>query len=56
MIGVKRTEYVVVNDDVGQEFKKQFLKKHDTISVEEDEKLIIITVGETFDTNEFMWV
>lgn len=56
MIGVKRIEYTVLNNEVGQEFKKHFLKKHDVISVREDEKLIVITVGETFDTNDFMWV
>lgn len=45
-----------MNTDVGQAWKERFLKKHDVIQVQEDEKLIVITVGETFDTNEFMWI
>lgn len=56
MLGIKMVEYMVMNNEIGQEFKKQFLKKHDAISVREDEKSIVITVSETFDTNDFMWV
>lgn len=56
MIGIKKSEYIIMNDEVGQEFKKKFLKEYDVVSVQEDEKLIIITVGETFDTNRFMWI
>ena len=39
-----------------QAFKKKFIEKHDVISVEENEKMIIITTGETFDLNDFLWV
>ena len=56
MIGIKRTEYTILNDEQSQAFKKKFLEKYDVISVDETEKLIIITVGETFDLNDFMWV
>ena len=55
MIGIKRTEYTIFNDEQGQAFKKQFIKKYDVISVEENENLIIITVGETFELNDFLW-
>lgn len=55
MVGMKMIDYIVLNDEAGQEFKKQFLKKHNAMTVKEDEKSIIITVVETFDTNEFMW-
>ena len=56
MIGVKRTEYIVLNDEQGQAFKKKFIKKYDVVSVEEDEKMITITIGETFDLNNYLWV
>ena len=56
MIGIKRTEYTVLNDEQGQAFKKKFLKKYDVISVEENEKIITITIGETFEVNNFLWV
>lgn len=56
MIGIKRTEYTVLNNEQGQAFKKQFIKKYDVVSVEENEKLIIITTGETFELNDFLWV
>ena len=56
MIGIKRTTYSLLNDETGQVFKERFLKTHDVINVKEDDQLIVITVGETFDTNEFMWV
>ena len=56
MIGIKRTEYTVLNDEQGQTFKKKFIKEHDVVSVEENEKLIIITTGETFELNDFLWV
>ena len=56
MIGIKRTEYTVLNDEQGQAFKKKFMEKYDIISIEEDEKLIIITIGETFELNDFLWV
>ena len=56
MIGIKKTEYAVVNNEVGQAWKRRFLMMHDVIQVQEDEKMIIITVGETFDTNEFMFI
>lgn len=56
MIGVKKTEYTVLNDEQGQAFKKKFIKEYDVISIEENEKLIIITVGETFDLNNFLWI
>ena len=56
MLGIKRTVYTVMNDEVGQEFKRRLLKKYDVISVQEDDKLIVIAIGETFDTNDFMWV
>lgn len=55
MIGIKKIEYTVINDEVGRTFKKRFIETHDVISVEENEKLITITVGETFDTNDYMW-
>ena len=55
MIGIKRTEYTVLNDEQGQAFKKNFIKKHDVVSVEEDEKMIIITTGETFELNDYLW-
>ena len=55
MIGIKKIEYTVLNDEVGQTFKRKFIQTHDVISVEENEKLIIIKVGETFDTNDYMW-
>ena len=47
--------YSLLNDETGQVFKERFLKTHDVINVKEDDQLIVITVGETFDTNEFMW-
>ena len=56
MLGIKKTEYTVVNDEIGQAFKRRFLAKYDVITVDETEKLIVISVGETFDTNEFMFV
>ena len=56
MIGIKRTEYSVMNTDVGRAWKEQFLKKNDVVQVQEDGQLIIITVAETFDTNEIMWI
>ena len=56
MIGIKRTEYTVLNDEQGQAFKKNFIKKHDVASVEENEKLIIITTGETFELNDYLWI
>ena len=56
MIGIKRTEYTVLNDEQGQAFKKKFIKEHDVVSVEENEKLIVITTSETFDLNNFLWV
>ena len=56
MIGIKRTVYTILNDEQGQAFKKKFINTYDVISVEENEKLIHITVGETFDINDFMWV
>ena len=56
MIGIKRTEYTVLNDEQGQAFKKKFTKEYDVVSVEENEKLIVITVGETFELNDFLWV
>ena len=56
MIGIKRTEYTVFNDEQGQAFKNNFIKKYDVVSVEETEKLIIITTGETFDLNDFLWI
>jgi hypothetical protein len=56
MIGIKRTEYTLLNDEQGQAFKKKFIKEYDVISVEENEKLIVITIGETFDLNDFLWV
>ena len=55
MIGIKRTEYTILNDEQGQAFKKKFIEKHDVISVEENENLIYITVGETFELNDFLW-
>lgn len=55
MLGVKQIQYTVLNDEIGQQFKTQFLKKYDIINIEEDEKAIVITVGEIFDTNDFMW-
>ena len=56
MLGIKEIKYTVINDENGQQFKTQFLKKYDVINVEEDENAIVITVGEIFDTNDFMWV
>ena len=56
MIGIKRTEYTVLNDEQGQTFNKKFIKEHDVVSVEENEKLIIITTGETFELNDFLWI
>ena len=56
MIGIKRTEYTVLNDEQGQVFKKKFIEKYDVVSVEENEKMIIITTGETFELNDFLWV
>ena len=56
MIGIKRTVYTLLNDEQGQAFKKKFINKYDVISVEEDEKLIIIATGETFNLNDFLWV
>ena len=56
MIGIKRTEYTILNNEQGQAFKKKFINTYDIISVEENEKLIIITVGETFELNDFLWV
>ena len=55
MIGIKRITYTVINNEVGQQWKKQMIRKYDTIKIEEDDKLIVITIGETFDTNDFMW-
>ena len=56
MIGIKRTEYTVLNDEQGQAFKKKFIKEYDVISVEENEKLIVITTGETFELNDYLWI
>lgn len=56
MIGIKKTEYTVLNDEQGQAFKKKFIKEHDIVSVEENEKLIIITIGETFELNDYLWI
>ena len=56
MIGIKRIEYTMLNDEQGQAFKKKFIKEYDVISVEENEKSIVITVGEIFDLNDFLWV
>lgn len=56
MIGIKKTEYTILNDEQGQAFKKKFINTHDVISIEENEKLIIITVGEAFELNNFLWV
>ena len=56
MLGVKQTTYTVLNNDVGQNWKKQMIKKYDTINIDENDKLITITIGETFDTNDFMWI
>ena len=56
MLGIKKTEYTVLNDENGQKFKEQILKKYDTIDVKEIADLIVITIGETFETNDFMWV
>ena len=56
VLGIKEIKYTVINDENGQQFKTQFLKKYDVINVEEDENAIVITVGEIFDTNDFMWV
>lgn len=56
-IGIKFTEYHLLNDEVGQQVKKQMIKKYDNkISIEENEKLIIIKIGTTFDTNDMLWV
>ena len=46
MIGVKQITYTVINNDIGQNWKKQMIKKYDTIKIEEDDKLIVITIGE----------
>lgn len=56
MIGIKKTEYTVFNNEQGQELKKKFIKEYNIISVKENEKTIIITIGETFDLNDFLWV
>ena len=56
MIGIKTIEYTVFNDEQGQAFKKKFIKEHDVVSVKEDEKLITIIIGETFDLNDFLWI
>ncbi len=56
MIGVKKTEYTLLNNEIGQAFKRRFIAKYDIISVEETEGLIVISVGETFDTNDYMFV
>lgn len=53
--GIKITEYHLLNDEVGQQVKKKLIEKYDTISIEEDEKLIIIKIGTTFDTNDILW-
>lgn len=56
-IGIKLTEYHLLNDEVGQQVKKQMIKKYDDkINIEENEKLIIIKMGTTFDTNDMLWV
>ena len=55
MIGIKQSTYSVLNTEIGQIWKKKMIQKYDTINVEEDDKLIVITVGETFDTNDFIW-
>lgn len=55
-IGIKFTEYHLLNDEIGQQVKQKFIEKYDTISIEEDEKLIVIKIGMTFDTNDMLWV
>ena len=55
-IGIKFTEYHLLNDEIGQQVKKKFIEKYDTINIEEDEKLIVIKIGTTFDTNDMLWV
>lgn len=55
MIGVKKTIYSVINNDDGRLFKERLLREFDTVAIKEDENLIKIVVGETFDTNEFMF-
>lgn len=56
-IGMKFTEYHLLNDEVGQQVKKQMIKKYDDkIIIEEDEKLIIIKMSTTFDTNDMLWI
>lgn len=53
--GIKIIEYHLLNDEVGQQVKKKLIEKYDTINIEEDEKLIIIKIGTTFDTNDILW-
>lgn len=55
-IGLKFTEYHLLNDEIGQQVKRKFIEKYDTISIEEDDKLIVIKIGTTFDTNDMLWV
>lgn len=55
-IGIKFTEYHLLNDEIGQQVKKKMIEKYDTISIAEDEKLIVIKIGMTFDTNDMLWV
>ena len=55
MIGIKQTTYSVLNTDIGQIWKKKMIQKYDIINIEEDDKLIVITIDETFNTNDFIW-
>ena len=55
-IGIKFTEYHLLNDEVGQQVKKKLIEKYDTINIEEDDKLIVIKIGMTFDTNDMLWI